>query len=230
MDNVTEGFGSYDLSEICQEYREQAEENEKNDVLPQKVGGSKVHLLLGIKNTNLDPVLVKVLPPGLAVYMSPIKDIFGSRRIFAGPYKSFTKADNGKKSEMSNAVFLIRERIFEELQTETEERGLSVNPYPINRDAILDCGGEIIEDLEDSLDEHDKLLEILDDQEILCKLHSAHGMVKTFRCLIIDQEVSLNQLEYKLTEGMQINGDLMEQEEKDLSREFGGFCGGASFS
>ena len=104
MDNVTEGFGSYDLSEICQEYREQAEENEKNDVLPQKVGGSKVHLLLGIKNTNLDPVLVKVLPPGLAVYMSPFKDIFGSRRIFAGPYKSFTKADNGKKSEMSNAV------------------------------------------------------------------------------------------------------------------------------
>jgi hypothetical protein len=218
----------------------QAEENEKNDVLLQKVGGSKVHLLLGIKNTNLDPVLVKVLPPGIAVYMSPFKDIFGSRRIFAGPYKSFSKADNGKKSEMSNAVVLIRERIFEELQTETEERcysirtnerlGLSVNPYPINRDDILDCGGEIIEDLEDSLDEHDKLLEILDDQEILCKLHSAHGMVKTFRCLIIDQEVSLNQLEYKLTEGMQINGDLMEQEEKDLSREFGGFCGGASFS
>ena len=218
----------------------QAEENEKNDVLLQKVGGSKVHLLLGIKNTNLDPVLVKVLPPGIAVYMSPFKDIFGSRRIFSGPYQSFSKADNGKKSEMSNAVVLIRERIFEELQTETEERcysirtnerlGLSVNPYPINRDDILDCGGEIIEDLEDSLDEHDKLLEILDDQEILCKLHSAHGMVKTFRCLIIDQEVSLNQLEYKLTEGMQINGDLMEQEEKDLSREFGGFCGGASFS
>ena len=226
MDNVTEGFGSYDLSEICQEYREQAEENEKNDVLPQKVGGSKVHLLLGIKNTNLDPVLVKVL----AVYMTPFKDIFGSRRIFAGPYKSYMKADNGKKSEMSNAVFLKRERIFEELQTETEERGLSVNPYPINRDDILDCGGEIIEDLEDSLDEHDKLLEILDDQENLCKLHSAHGMVKTFRCQIMDQEVSLNQLEYKLTEGMQIDGDLMEQEEKDLSREFGEFCGGSSFS
>ena len=87
----------------------------------------------------------------------------------------------------------------------------------------MDCGGEIIEDLEDSLDEHDKLLEILDDQENLCKLHSAHGMVKTFRCQIMDQEVSLNQLEYKLTEGMQIDGDLMEQEEKDLSREFGEF-------
>jgi len=45
-------------------------------------------------------------------------------------------------------------------------------------------------------------------------------MVKTFRCHIMDQEVSLNQLEYKLTEGMQIDGDLMEQEEKDLSGNF----------
>ena len=64
---------------------------------------------------------------------------------------------------------------------------------------------------------HEKLLEILDDQENLYKLHSAHGMVKTFRCLIMDQEVSLNQLEYKLTKGMQKNGGIMEQEGKDLS-------------
>ena len=70
MDNVTEGFGSYDLSEICKEYRDQAGEGERDEVLPQRVGGSKVHLLLGIKNTNLDPVLFKVLPSGIAVYMS----------------------------------------------------------------------------------------------------------------------------------------------------------------
>jgi len=68
-----------------------------------------VHLLLGIKNTNLDPVLIKVLPSGIAVYMSSLKDIFGSRLIFAGPHKSFSKADNWKRSEMSNAVFLIKE-------------------------------------------------------------------------------------------------------------------------
>jgi len=72
--------------------------------------------------------------------MSPLKDIFGSRLIFAGPHKSFTKADNCIKSEMSNAFILTRERILEELQAETEERcyairtnekiGCSVNPYP----------------------------------------------------------------------------------------------------
>ena len=97
--------------------------DEENDhILPQKVGGSKVHLLQWIKNTNLDPVLIKVLPSGIAVYMSPFKDIYGSRLIFAGPHRSFMKADNGKRSEISNAVFLIRERIFEDLETETEER------------------------------------------------------------------------------------------------------------
>ncbi len=61
MDDVTGGFGTYDLKEICQEYLEQAKDEEKDLTLPEKVGGSKVHLLLGIKNTNLDPVLVKVL-------------------------------------------------------------------------------------------------------------------------------------------------------------------------
>ena len=93
MDDVTGGFGTYDLKEICQEYMDQAEDEEKVLALPEKVGGSKVHLLLGIKNTNLDPVLIKVLPSGVAVYLSLFKDVYGSRLIFAGPHRSFTKGD-----------------------------------------------------------------------------------------------------------------------------------------
>ena len=42
----------------------------------------------------------------------------------------------------------------------------------------------------------------------------------------MDQKVSLNQLEYKLTEVVKMNGGIMEQEE----REFGGFCREALFS
>ena len=103
MSDVTTGFGSYDLSEISREYREHAESEDKDDILPEKVGGSKVQLLLGIKNTKLDPVLVKILPSGAAVYRSPFKDVFGSRLIFGGPHKSFTKDDNGIM--MLNAVF-----------------------------------------------------------------------------------------------------------------------------
>ncbi len=34
-------------------FLEQAKDEEKDLILPEKVGGSKVHLLLGIKNTNL---------------------------------------------------------------------------------------------------------------------------------------------------------------------------------
>ena len=52
---------------------------EKDAVLPERDGGSRVHLLLGSKNTNLDHVLVKILPSGVAVYRSPFKDIYGSR-------------------------------------------------------------------------------------------------------------------------------------------------------
>ena len=106
MNDVTAGFGSYNLSEISREYREHAEPDEKNEVLPEKVGGSKVQLLLGIKNTKLDPVLLKILPSGLAVYRSPFKDVFGSRLIFGGPHKSFKNDAAGVM--MSNAVFFVQ--------------------------------------------------------------------------------------------------------------------------
>ena len=63
-------------------------------------------------------MLIKVLPSGIVVYMSPFKDIYGSRLIFVGPHRSFTKGDDGKHTEMSNAVFLIRQIIFQELEME----------------------------------------------------------------------------------------------------------------
>ncbi len=69
-------------------------------MFPEKVGGSNVHLLLGIKNTSLDPVLMKVLPSGVAVYLSPFKDIYGSRLIFAGPNNS---VPNANVSKVANA-------------------------------------------------------------------------------------------------------------------------------
>ena len=46
LSDVTAGFGSYDLSEISREYRDQCEPEQKDVILPMKVGGSKVQLLL----------------------------------------------------------------------------------------------------------------------------------------------------------------------------------------
>ena len=160
--------------------------------------------MLGIKNTNLDPVLIKVLPSGIVVYMSPFKDIYGSRLIFAGPHRSFTKGDDGKRTEMSNAVFLIRQRIFQELEMELEEQfysmrtnkklGLTVNPYPINGEDIMDCNGEIEEELEDLLDNHEKLRSVLEDQENLCQLKRTNEMVKLFKSIIFDEGTIMDQL------------------------------------
>ena len=106
MDDVTAGFDTYDLSKICDEYKINVDETEKQEVLPKLVGGSRVHLLLGIKNTNLDPVLIKRLPSGIAVYWSPFKYVCGSRIIFARPHKSFSDP-----KPMSNAVFFHEKEI-----------------------------------------------------------------------------------------------------------------------
>ena len=181
MNDVTAGFGSYNLSEITEEYRDQAEGEEKEVPLPEKVGGSRVHLLLGIKNTNLDPVLIKILASGIAVYLSPFKDIYGSRLIFAGPHRSFTKSDDGLKTEMSNAVFFMREQVHESLWRDSEQRcfsitvnekfGTTINPYPINEEDLMDCGGIIPEQFE-SLDDHEKLLDLLTGTDTMCKAHS----------------------------------------------------------
>ena len=52
MESVTAGFGEYDLKEIIKEYKESATSEELEYNLPETVGGSRVHLLLGIKNTT----------------------------------------------------------------------------------------------------------------------------------------------------------------------------------
>ena len=56
MDDVTTKFNEYDLTEINKECRKSLGSGQQNIILPTKIGGSKVHLLIGIKNTNLNPV------------------------------------------------------------------------------------------------------------------------------------------------------------------------------
>ena len=75
------------------------------------MGGSEVHLLLGIKNTYLDPVWIKTLPSGVAVYQSAFKYIWGSDLIFAGPHKTFTNVN--KTSKVNHVIFGIHSVIRE---------------------------------------------------------------------------------------------------------------------
>ena len=104
MENVTSGFGEYNLEYIIKEYKDSVSSAELEHILPESVGGTMVHLLLGIKNTIIQPTLLKVLPSGVGVYMSPFKDNWGSRIIFAGPNKVFTKTNKEQLRNSNHAV------------------------------------------------------------------------------------------------------------------------------
>ena len=142
---LTAGFGSYDLSEISREYRAQCEPEQKDVILPMKVGGPKVQLVLGIKNTKLDPVLIQILPSGVAVYRSSFIDVFRSRIIFRGPHKSFTKNDTGEK--MSNAVFLLNGQFpnQQQLRDDLGNSGVDLIDFSIG---AADAGKGVAEELQ----------------------------------------------------------------------------------
>ena len=61
-----------------------------------------------MKNTRIQPVLLWVLPSGVGVYLSPFKDVGGSRIIFAGPSKFFTEANKDQQRQTIHAVYSIR--------------------------------------------------------------------------------------------------------------------------
>ena len=110
MRNVTAGLGQYDLKEIGLEFRATANPAEMNYILPETMGGTKVHLLLGFRNTRIQPVLIRVLPSGIGVYFNPFKDVRGSRIIFAGPSKVFSQANKDQQRESNHVVYSLYSR------------------------------------------------------------------------------------------------------------------------
>ena len=108
MESVISEFGEYGLEEVAKEFASSARELEKEYILPKMVGGSKFHLLLGVKYTRIQPTLLRVLSLGIWVYLSPFKDVWGSRIIFAGPSKFFTQANQGQQRETVLAVYSLR--------------------------------------------------------------------------------------------------------------------------
>ena len=101
MDSVTARFNKFDLSEIRSEFLSSLESIQDVPLLPKYVGGSDVHLLIGIKNTCLDPILIKILPSGVGVYRSAFRDMWGSNLIFAGPHKTFPNANSVNSANYS---------------------------------------------------------------------------------------------------------------------------------
>ena len=107
MKNVTADLGNYELEEIGQEFMSTASATEKEYILSKTVVGTKVYLLLGVKNTHVQPLLIRVLSSGVGVYLSPFKDLGGSRINFAGPSKVFTGANKDQQRESNHAVYVL---------------------------------------------------------------------------------------------------------------------------
>ena len=69
MSSITSSFPKFDLTEVNDEVMSlKSKPINSNELLPLEIGGSEVHLLLGIKDTELEPVLLFTTPLGVGVY------------------------------------------------------------------------------------------------------------------------------------------------------------------
>ena len=94
MSHVTSHLPKINLTELNQEMRELGVISE-DTILPRKVGGAPVQLLIGIKNIPTIPKLLYRTEQGLAVFESPFADKWGSHVCYAGTHSSFTAHLNG---------------------------------------------------------------------------------------------------------------------------------------
>ena len=102
MPQVTSKFNHYSLHEVNKELRATGIIH-PDEPLPETVGGTPAHILLGIGNVDLDPVLLTTLDSGVGVYRSPFTDKFGSNICYGGPHPSFTL----EAQRMGNQVNLM---------------------------------------------------------------------------------------------------------------------------
>ena len=104
VDKITASFPAFPLQEVIKEARSVLGDGLK---FPPEVGGDVVRLLIGIRSTQLSPILKITLPSGLCVYESKFKDIHGTTLCFGGPHPIFTSsyASAGHSSGMLQVLF-----------------------------------------------------------------------------------------------------------------------------
>ena len=91
--SITGKFPHYDLEKVNRDTI-RSKKIDNSTTLPKYIGGQEAGLLVGIKNIGLDPELKFQLPSGLGVFVSPLKDKFGSRICYGGPSHIFTDVNN----------------------------------------------------------------------------------------------------------------------------------------
>jgi len=102
INRITSSYPKYDLGPINKSVLKTGKIRHVS--LPEYIGGSRVRLLIGIKDTAIDPVSLFTLPCGLGVYKSQFKDKFKSRICYGGPSHLFSKVNrevNGSSQSFS---------------------------------------------------------------------------------------------------------------------------------
>ncbi|MCP3661250.1 MAG: hypothetical protein GY696_01945 [Gammaproteobacteria bacterium] len=83
--------------------------------VPDKVGGTYVDIIMGIKYNTLFPKLIMQLPCGLALYESKFTGIGGHRGILGGPHKAWAEV-YATTSFMSAANYFTNELMVAQYQ------------------------------------------------------------------------------------------------------------------
>lgn len=111
ISKITAEFPYYDLSRVNKEVKTSGKLKPYNSKLPKYVGGAKVKLLLGIKDTYLDPDKLFSLPCGLGVYQSQLMDRFQSRICYGGPHKLFTEVNRKTGGNVNHVSAFFTEMV-----------------------------------------------------------------------------------------------------------------------
>jgi hypothetical protein len=106
LQKITNEIPDVDLTKLWHEARSIYKDPRP---LPAKVGGTSVHILLGLKSTRLSPKLTFTMPSGLGIYESRFYDIYQSNVCFGGPHPIFTQAYHDAGYSVNNMEIMFSE-------------------------------------------------------------------------------------------------------------------------
>ena len=107
---VTNSFPKFDLTAINTELQSCTDPAIRQivDTLPRQIGGTRAHLLVGIKSLALQPRLIHVLPSGLGIFRSPFKDKYGSDICYGGTHSTFSQGDGIHNIQSSITAYFTK--------------------------------------------------------------------------------------------------------------------------
>jgi hypothetical protein len=106
LQTITDKIPDVNLTKL---WREAKTVYKNSRPLPAKVGGTPVHILLGLKSTRLSPKLTHTMPSGLGIYESRFYDIYHSNVCFGGPHPIFTQAYHDAGYSINNMEIMFSE-------------------------------------------------------------------------------------------------------------------------